>query len=32
MLESSIAAIYDIMEQKNPPLLQFIRSNVGINQ
>lgn len=32
MLESSIHSIYDILAKKNPPLLQFIQSRVGIDQ
>lgn len=32
MLENSIASIYGILDRKNPPLLQFIKNNVGINE
>lgn len=32
MLESSINSIYDILAKKNPPLLQYIQTNVGIDQ
>lgn len=31
MLESSINSIYEILSRKNPPLLQFIQANVGVN-
>lgn len=32
MLESSINSIYEILAKKNPPLLEYIKANVGVNE